>query len=198
MNDVEKELDKIDMRIAKVVTVEDHPNADRLYKLTIDLGNGNIKTSVAGLKKYYTPDQLQGKKLVVITNLEPAVLRGIQSEVMLLAAEDSKTVSVLIPASDVDLDKKVCPGKIESKAQLKFADFQKMDIRTGIVKEPQATGLLVEAGQNYNATRVTDSSIIGRKIVIIASPDKNAAILETENGVSIITDRDVETGSKIK
>jgi methionine--tRNA ligase beta chain len=89
------DLGALDMKVAKVTEVLDHPSADKLYILKIDLG-GEKRRLVAGLKPYY-PDRedLLGKHLVVLTNLQPARLRGELSEGMLLAGDDGEDVGIL-------------------------------------------------------------------------------------------------------
>ena len=95
-----EELKKLELRIATVDSVEDHPNADRLYVLKISI-NEEKRQLVAGLKQHYTPEQLIGKQIVVVANLEPAVLRGVESQGMLLAAGDDETVAILTPEHSV-------------------------------------------------------------------------------------------------
>jgi methionyl-tRNA synthetase len=98
---------KLDIRVAFVESVEKVPKADKLYKLSITLGTEK-RTLVAGLAEHYKVDELKGKKVVILANLEPRKLRGILSEGMLLAAVDGDVVSVLT------LDKDIPPGaKIE-------------------------------------------------------------------------------------
>jgi methionyl-tRNA synthetase len=94
------EFKKMELRVAEVVSVETHPNADKLYVMKINLG-GEERQIVAGLKPYYKPEELQGKKIVVVTNLEPVVLRGEKSEGMLLAAQDGPNVIIVVPERDV-------------------------------------------------------------------------------------------------
>ena len=80
------EFRKLDLRIAKVTGVRDHPNADKLIVLDIDLG-GEPRQLVAGLKPYLAdPQSLAGKSIVVVANLEPRKVRGLESRGMLLAA----------------------------------------------------------------------------------------------------------------
>jgi methionyl-tRNA synthetase len=86
---------EIDLRVGTITHVGEHPNADKLYLFTVDLGGDEERTLVAGLKNYYTPDQLLGKQVAVIANLEAAEVRGVRSEGMLLAAQDGETVSIL-------------------------------------------------------------------------------------------------------
>jgi methionyl-tRNA synthetase len=79
---------RLDLRVATITAAEPHPNADRLLVLRIDLG-GEQRQLVAGIRAHYEPEQLVGKQVVVVANLEPAMLRGVESQGMLLAASDS-------------------------------------------------------------------------------------------------------------
>ena len=91
---------KVQLRIARVLDVRDHPNANKLYILDVDLGPELGKRQlVAGLKAFLTPEALKGMLVVVVANLEPAVLRGERSEGMLLAAQDGATVVPLTVAA---------------------------------------------------------------------------------------------------
>ncbi|MFX1235288.1 MAG: methionine--tRNA ligase [Promethearchaeota archaeon] len=97
---------KLDIRVAKIESIEKVPKADKLYKLGIDIGNEK-RTLVAGLAEHYKIDELINKKIIVLTNLEPRKLRGIQSEGMLLAAVDNEKVSILIPDKEIEIGAKV-------------------------------------------------------------------------------------------
>lgn len=90
----------VELRIARVVDVREHPNADRLYLLRIDVG-GEEKQIVAGIRSKYQKDELVGRKIVVVNNLEPVELRGERSEGMLLAAGGEDGPVILIPDEDV-------------------------------------------------------------------------------------------------
>lgn len=87
---------KIDLRVAEIKACEDIEGADKLYKLTVDMGEERL--IVAGIKQYYTKEELIGKKTVVVANLEPRKLRGVMSHGMLLAAsnEDKSSVVLLV------------------------------------------------------------------------------------------------------
>lgn len=91
-----EEFKKLDIRVAKIVKVEDHPDADKLYLVSVDWGEGE-KQLVAGIKMSYKPDELVGKQVAVITNIEPAVIRGVESQGMILAASDENGMAVLSP-----------------------------------------------------------------------------------------------------
>lgn len=101
--------EQCDLRVGKILEVEDHPKADKLYVLTVDLGEEKPRTIVAGLKKHYEKDALKGKKAVFIANLEPVTLRGIESNGMTLAAvsADESIVCVLEPEKDAPVGSKV-------------------------------------------------------------------------------------------
>ena len=99
------DFQKLDLRIAKVTRVSDHPNADKLIVLDIDLG-GEPRQIIAGLKPYLDdPQSLAGKSIVVVANLEPRKMRGLESKGMLLAAsweaEGKLNVVCLTPDGEV-------------------------------------------------------------------------------------------------
>jgi methionyl-tRNA synthetase len=97
---------KLDIRIAIIESVEQVPKANKLYKLSIDLGSEK-RTLVAGLAEHYKAEQLKGKKIVVLTNLEPMKLKGITSQGMLLAAVEGDKVAILEPDKDIPLGAKI-------------------------------------------------------------------------------------------
>lgn len=103
-----KDWEKIDLRVGKIEEVEDIKGADKLYKLTISLGTEK-RTICAGLKQYYTKEQLKNKKCVVFVNLAPRTLKGIESQGMLLAAvnEDESQVVLISPEKDVEEGSKI-------------------------------------------------------------------------------------------
>ncbi len=86
---------KLDVRVAKVVECRNHPNADKLLVLTVDVGDLGTRQLVAGVAKHYEPKELEGKLVVAIVNLEPVNLRGEKSEGMLLAGSNEKTMEIL-------------------------------------------------------------------------------------------------------
>jgi len=97
---------KLDLRVGKVLSVADHPRADKLYVLKVDVGQEE-RQLVAGLKPYMAPAELEGRQVVVVVNLEPAVLRGIESQGMLLAVDDGESVVLISPVKEVRTGAKV-------------------------------------------------------------------------------------------
>lgn len=96
---------RIDLRVAEIISAEPHPNADKLLILKIDAGDGiEGRQLVAGIRSHYDPEKLVGKKVIIVNNLAPAVLRGKESQGMILAAQDGGEIALLTT------DKDVAPG----------------------------------------------------------------------------------------
>lgn len=96
-----QDFSEIDLRVAEIKAVEEHPDADKLLVLKIDAGDGE-KQLVAGIKNHYSTEELVGRKIIVVNNLAPVVLRGVESQGMLLAARDGDKVVLLTTEKDVE------------------------------------------------------------------------------------------------
>jgi methionyl-tRNA synthetase len=81
--------------------VKDHPNADKLYLLEVDLGELGKRNLVAGIKEAYSKEELVGRRIIVVANLKPVKIRGVESKGMLLAADVSGKPVLLEPEKDV-------------------------------------------------------------------------------------------------
>jgi methionine--tRNA ligase beta chain len=90
----------LELRVGTVKTAEPHPNADRLLVLHVDLGTEE-RQIVAGIRAHYDPAALVGRQVVVVANLEPAKLRGVESQGMVLAAADGERVVLVRPDDTV-------------------------------------------------------------------------------------------------
>jgi len=95
-----EDFKKLDLRVAEIVNAEKIEGADKLLKLTINIGD-ETRTLAAGIAEYYKPEELIGKKIIVIKNLKPRKLRGVLSQGMLLAATTENTIAILTPDKDV-------------------------------------------------------------------------------------------------
>ena len=93
---------KLELRIAQIKEVNDHPNADKLIVLTLDLGDRQ-KQVVAGIKNFYSKEELLGRQVVVVDNLDPVILRGVESQGMILAGSDENTLAVVSPDKNLKL-----------------------------------------------------------------------------------------------
>ena len=100
-----EEFKKLNLRVARIKEIIDHPNADKLYIVRVMIGEEEREV-VAGIKKGYTKEELLGKLVVVVENLEPAVIRGVESKGMILAAQDGEILAVISP------DRPVAPGSL--------------------------------------------------------------------------------------
>lgn len=102
-----EDFKKVELKVAEIKEVFDIEGADKLYKLSIDIGEESLRTLVAGIKPYYqNKEELVGKKIAVVANLEPRSLRGVLSHGMLLAASNSDRSSVVL----LTLDKEIPNG----------------------------------------------------------------------------------------
>lgn len=99
---------KLDLRVGQIVEVEDIKGADKLYKLVVDIGIEK-RIVCAGLKEYYSKEDLQDKKIILFVNLAPRKMRGIESQGMILAAvdKDKNKVILISPEKDIEVGSRV-------------------------------------------------------------------------------------------
>jgi len=100
MNISFEDFSRMSLRIGKIMEASPHPNADKLYVLKVDLGQKQVQL-VAGIRSTYSQEELAGKQIVVLENLEPKALRGVESQGMLLAASGSEGPVLLTPEKEV-------------------------------------------------------------------------------------------------
>lgn len=93
---------KLELKVAVIKEVSEHPNADRLYVIVLDVGD-KTKQVVAGIRGSYNKEDLIGKQVVLVDNLEPAILRGVESQGMILAASDDEGIAVVSPLRQMKL-----------------------------------------------------------------------------------------------
>lgn len=102
-----EEFSKMDLRIGKIVKAEHVPDSRNLVKLMIDVGSGEMRQGLAGIAQIYSPEGLEGKHVAIIVNLQPRRMFGLESNVMILAAEDEATISLLQPDKPVKVGSKI-------------------------------------------------------------------------------------------
>lgn len=100
-----RDFEKIDLRVGQIMSVEGIDGEDNLFKLKVDIGEE--KQIVVSTKPWYFPEQLEGKKVIVFSNLKTTDILGVESQGMLLVAEDKKTVSLLTVDKDIDNGTKI-------------------------------------------------------------------------------------------
>ena len=130
---------KLDIRVAQIVWIDDHPEADKLYQMKVDVGEEEPRSIVAGLKAYYKKDEMLGRRVLCLTNLKPRKLRGIMSQGMLLAADDEdiggSTVLLLKPSNDVPIGTKINCGLENRDSRLEYEEFAKVVFKVSTVRD---------------------------------------------------------------
>jgi methionyl-tRNA synthetase len=92
---------RVQLRVGTIKRAEPHPNADRLVVLSVDVGEAEERQLVAGIRAAYAPEDLVGQQIVVVANLKPARLRGVESRGMLLAASDDGGLALVAPSREI-------------------------------------------------------------------------------------------------
>jgi methionine--tRNA ligase beta chain len=154
------DVSALNLKVAKVIQIKDHPGADKLYLLKVDLGDEK-RQLCAGLKPYYPdPNDLQGKNLVVVTNLEPVKLRGELSEGMLLAGDDGEKVGILNPHKSKPGDRVFIEGISEYKTEnISFEEFLKFTFEAKDGKAYLQGKLLKTSSEEVKLEKVKDGRI---------------------------------------
>lgn len=178
-----KKLGKLDLRVGQIKKVQEHPNADKLYITKVDIGDEE-RTLVAGLKPYYDREEMEGLKVLVLANLEPATLRGIESEGMMLAAEEDETVSLLNPQGEVGENIQ----KTEKDSQeISFDEFKNLTFETVKCEDEKIVG--------ENSYKLSDS-LSEEGMGTALTGEKKAVLLKDSKGL-IKTDKGLPPGSEI-
>jgi methionyl-tRNA synthetase len=154
--------DKVELRVARVTEVERHPKADKLFIESVDLGTEQRKI-VSGLVGYYTEDQLKGRNVVMVTNLKVARLRGVDSQGMLLAAQDGTQVEVLFadharPGDPVTLEGEG-PEPASPRGEIDIEQFFKVPIQVQDHRILVEGAALACAGRPLLTTLVKDGQV---------------------------------------
>lgn len=182
----------LNLKVGKVVDVQQHPNADKLYLMKVDVGK--TITMVSGLKEFYSADELKKKVLVIVTNLEPATIRGVKSEGMLLAAEEGDQLALLTPERDLPSGTQIASGMEPGEKMVPFKEFQKLEIRAG-KPVPGDSGSLDLGNRKVKCT--VAAPMPDKKYAAFVLGDKAMLVQGPEN-VKITFDRDIPAGAKIR
>ncbi len=181
------QLSQLDIRVGKIIEVNDHPDADKLVVLKIDVGEE--RQIVAGIKKHYSKETLPGKGLLVVCNLAPTKLRGIESNGMLLAADAGEVVSLLVPPEGAK------PGErldgCEAAPQIDYKKFQSFVLVAG---KPQGDKTDVGRPVANEVPGVAEGAVVP----CLVSSDMKSARQLTVGGKPASFDRPVAPGAKIK
>ncbi len=149
----------LDLRVVKITNVELHPKADKLYILTLDDGSGEERTIVSSLVPYYKAEELQDKNIILVHNLEPAKLRGVLSQGMLLCAEKDDQCELLVVPDAQPGDHVVIEGFERGEKEISIDDFFKLNLT---VRENKV--YCEDARVLVNDTQVTSTQIANGKV----------------------------------
>ena len=178
---------RLDIRMGTVTEVADHPDAEKLYILKVDLGEEEPRTVVTNIKSFYPPERMMGRKLMVISNLKPANFRGVKSFGMLMAAEDldmgGDSLQLLDSAYDVPNGTRFdCGMEIyESRADMKHVERVTMKIAK--VADGKFMGMDIDLPEGAP-----------ERIVAIIDGDK-AIPLSDGNGCLVTVEKDIMDGA---
>lgn len=182
---------KMDIRIGQITWIDDHPDADKLYQMKVNIGDEE-RQIVAGLKAYYSKDEMLNRKVCVLCNLKPAKLRGLMSEGMLLAADDEDiggtTVLLLKPAKDVPLGTRITSGLETSPRQIEYKDFLKVNLKVSTVKD----GVF-----DFNGGMKIDTPA-GSPERVVAIIDNDARVLSDGKDCVITVDKEIKNGANVR
>lgn len=146
----------LDLRVARILEAKPHPNADRLLVLRVDAGEPMPRQLVAGIAGKYAVEDLPGKQIVIVANLQPAKLRGEMSQGMLLAAEDDKGLGLLL-APEANAGAHVAaPGAAPPADQITIDDFRRHEIVA------DDGGVTVDGARVASPRLVVDRGVRGR------------------------------------
>jgi methionyl-tRNA synthetase len=187
-----QQFSALNLKVGKVLEVGQHPNADKLYLMKVDIGK--TITMISGLKDFYTAEELSKKTLIIVTNLEPATIRGVKSEGMLMAAEMGDNLALLTPEKDLPAGTPIASGMEQGQKQLTFKEFQKLEMRSGamLTEEP----VTVDLGTRKLPCAVTNPEP-GKKYAVFVAGDK-AMVMHGPDNIKIVFDKDIAAGAKIR
>ena len=195
-----KWFDKCVIRIGKILEVKPHPNADKLYITKVDLGTEQ-RQIVAGMKAHYAAEELTGKLVATIVNLEPAMLRGVESAGMMFAFDDeaTKRIALVVPAGEAK------PGELvvavgrpagTPATNICFKDFGRIEMRGAVVSAVEGETASAEMPDRKLSLKAGAAFRPGLFIAALLA-DAPAA-LATESGVHLTRERVIANGASVR
>ncbi len=182
---------RLDIRVGQITWIDDHPDAEKLYQLKVDIGDEQ-RQIVAGLKAYYKKEEMLGRKVLVVCNLKPAKLRGIMSEGMLLAADDEDiggtSVLLLKPSEDIPNGTKMNSGLENRSSRIEYKDFTKVIFKVSTISD----GALKFSGMHIDLPERAPERVT-------AVIDGDSGIVLSDGGKCVATvDRDIKDGANVR
>jgi len=174
------------LRVARITGVEPHPSGEKLYIMSVSTGNETRKI-VSGIREWYAPEDLIGRQIVVVINLKPAAIRGVESNGMLLAAEGGKhPCSLIVPPSEAK-EGEVVAG-YECAEQIDIREFRSFDLRVGRIA---GDGAFDVGGKAYKL-----SEKLGTGEVVVELAKDVPSVLKC-GGRPLVPLKEVGSGAKV-
>ena len=178
---------RLELRIGTVVEVNDHPEAEKLYILKVDLGEEEPRTVVTNIKSFYPYDKMMGRKLLLVSNLKPANFRGVKSFGMLMAAEDLEMggdkLLLLDPSVDVPNGTLMSSGMEVKGLRCEMKHLEKVTIKVAKVADGKFMGMDIELPEGAP-----------ERVAAVIDGDK-AVVLGDGNGCVMTVDGDITDGA---
>ena len=175
---------RLELRIGTVVEVNDHPEAEKLYVLKVDLGEEEPRTIVTNIKSFYPYDRMMGRKLLVVSNLKPANFRGVKSFGMLMAAEDLEMggdkLLLLNPSVDVPNGTLMSSGLEVKGLRCEMKHLEKVTIKVAKVKDGKFLGMDIDLPEG-SPERVA-AVIDGEKAIVLG--DGNGCVMTVDGEIT--------------
>jgi len=195
-----KWFDKCVIKIGRILEVKPHPNADKLYITKVDLGTEQ-RQIVAGMKTHYKEDELVGKLVATIVNLEPAMLRGVESAGMMFAfdEEGGKRIALVVPDGEARPGERVLalgrPVGVPV-AKIGFKDFGRIEMRGAVAVSVEGETVSVEAPDRKFSVKAGPAFRPGQYIAALMA--ETPAALVTESGVPLTREREIANGARVR
>ncbi len=178
---------RLDIRMGTVTEVSDHPDAEKLYILKVDIGEEEPRTVVTNIKSFYPPERMLGRKLMIIANLKPANFRGVKSFGMLMAAEDldmgGDSLQLLDAAYDVPNGTRFDCGMEISESRADMKHVERVSMKIAKVADGRFMGMDIELPENAP-----------ERIVAVIDGEK-AVPLSDGNGCLVTVEKDIMDGA---
>lgn len=178
---------RLDLRLGTVKEVNDHPDAEKLYILKVDLGEGEPRTVVTNIKSIYSKEDLLGHRILIVANLKPANFRGVKSFGMIVAADDTEmggnSLLLLQPSCDVPDGTQMGCGLEISTSRADIKHIEKVNIKIATVKDGKFMGMDIELPEGAPA-----------RVAAVIDQDK-VLVLGDGKGCVMTVDGDITDGA---
>lgn len=178
---------RLDIRVGTVVEVNDHPDAEKLYVLKVDVGEEEPRVVVTNIKSFYPPERMMGRKLLLIANLKPANFRGVKSFGMLMAAEDldmgGDKLLLLEAARDMPNGTRFDCGMEISESRADMKHVERVEMKVAKVRDGKFLGMDIELPEG------------APERIIAVIDDGKAVSLSDGNGCLVTVESDIMDGA---